>query len=116
EKRRSGVDGGDMLSTLLETRDEDNTQLTEDEIIGHVGVLFAAGHETSANATTWTLFLLSQHPKIAADLYDELDGVLSGDSPTMEQIAQLPLLDRVVKESLRILPPLPSKPRIVHSD
>jgi cytochrome P450 len=116
EKRRSGVDGGDMLSTLLETRDEDNTQLTEDEIIGHVGVLFAAGHETSANAITWTLFLLSQHPKIAADLYDELDGVLSGDSPTMEQIAQLPLLDRVVKESLRILPPLPSKPRIVHAD
>ena len=81
--------------------------LSEDELLGHVSVIFVAGHETSANALTWTLFLLSQHPEIAADLLDELDTVLKGEAPTVEQLQQLPLLERVIKESMRILPPVP---------
>lgn len=116
QKRASGADGGDVLSMLVAARDEDGTTLTEDEIIGHAGVIFAAGHETTSNALTWTLFLLSQHPKVAADLLDELDAKLQGAAPTLEQLGQLPILDSVIKESLRIIPPVPLNHRIVHED
>jgi cytochrome P450 len=110
-KRAQGRTGSDMLSMLLASRDESGGTLTDDEVIGHVGVIFAAGHETSANPLLWTLFLLSQHPQIACDLVDELKGVLHGEPPTTEQLTRLPLLDCVVKESLRVLPPVPIHPR-----
>lgn len=116
DRRASGVLGNDMLSMLIQTRDEAGARLTEDELIGHAGVIFAAGHETSSNALAWTLLLLSQHPQILRDLHDELQGLLRGDAPRVEQLASLPLLDRVVKESLRILPPVPFNHRIVGTD
>ena len=101
-------DTGVVLSMLIKARDaETGMTLSEDELLGHVSVIFAAGHETSANALTWTLFLLSQHPEIAADLLDELDTVLKGKAPTVEQLQQLPLLERIIKESMRILTPVP---------
>lgn len=104
-QKRSQPAATDVLATLVRAYDEDGTKLNEDELIGHAFTLFVAGHETTANALTWTLFLLSQHPYIYADLLDELEGVLHGDAPTIEQLHQLPLLDGVVKESLRLLPP-----------
>ncbi|MEO0935309.1 MAG: cytochrome P450, partial [Cyanobacteria bacterium J06641_2] len=107
-RKASDSDTGDVLSMLIQARDaETGMTLSEDELLGHVSVIFAAGHETSANALTWTLFLLSQHPEVAADLLDELDTVLQGKAPTVEQLQQLPLLERVIKESMRILPPVP---------
>jgi cytochrome P450 len=112
-KRAAGGDAGDVLSELIRARDaETGLALTEDELLGHTGVLFAAGHETSANALTWTLFLLAQHPAVAADLHDELHGVLRGAAPTAAQLARLPLLDRVLKESLRVLTPVPWNARV----
>jgi cytochrome P450 len=112
-KQTSSADAGDVLSMLIQARDaETGVGLTEDELLGHVSVIFAAGHETSANALTWTLFLLSQHPEVAADLLDELERVLQGEPPTIEQLQQLPLLERVIKESLRILPPVPWNARV----
>lgn len=113
DKRRRDGEGKDMLSTLLAARDEDGSALDEDELIGHAGVIFAAGHETSTNALAWTFFLLAQHPRIARDLEDELDSVLRGAPPSIEALAKLPLLDAVVKESMRVLPPVPMHPRIV---
>jgi cytochrome P450 len=80
--------------------------MTEEELIGEVSVLFTAAHETNTVALTWTLFLLSQHPKILADLVDELEGELRGEPPRVDQFDRLPLLERVIKESLRILPPV----------
>jgi cytochrome P450 len=112
EKRAKGVDGGDMLSLLLQAHYEDGQPLSEDEILGHTEIFFGAGHETSSNALSWTLFLLSQHPQIAADVLDEMQGVLHGDAPTSQQMGELPLLDRVIKESLRLLPPAPINLRI----
>ncbi|MGC4090907.1 MAG: cytochrome P450 [Polyangiaceae bacterium] len=113
QRRKTGFSGSDMLSMLMEARDENGGQLSEDELIGHAGVIFAAGHETSSHALSWTMLLLSQHPRILSDLYDELDGVLHGDAPRVDQLASLPLLERVVKESLRILPPVPFNHRVV---
>ena len=114
QKRASGLDEGDVLSMLLRARDEESgLQLSEDEVLGHTGVIFAAGHETSSNALTWTLFLLTQHPHVTADLLDELEGVLHGEAPTVEQLQHLPLLDHVVKESMRVLPPAPWNGRVL---
>jgi cytochrome P450 len=116
ERRQSGALGNDMLSSLMDASDEAGGKLSADELIGHAGVIFAAGHETSSNALCWTLFLLSQHPKVAADLADELAGELRGDAPTVEQLARLPLLDHVVKESLRVFPPVPFNHRLAAGD
>ena len=111
-KRAKGTDDGDLLSTLLTVQDADGTRLTEDDLLGHLSLLFLAAHETCANTLTWTLFLLAQHPQVTADLLDELRGVLKGNPPTVEQLSELPLLERVVKESLRLLPPAPFGARI----
>lgn len=111
-KRAEPALGDDILSALLSARDQHGAELSEDELIGHASVLFAAGHETSSNALAWTLALLSQHPAIAAALHDELDGKLRGRAPEAAELAELPLLDRVVKESLRLLPPAPLNHRI----
>jgi cytochrome P450 len=116
-KRASGAQGTDLLSNLIHARDaEDGSGLTEDELVSHAGVLFAAGHETSANALTWTLFLLSQHPQAAADLQDELQAQLNGAEPTVDQLENLRFLDAVVKESLRLFPPAPFNGRILSTE
>lgn len=116
-ERRRQLDGAsDILSALLQATDEHGAALDEDELIGHAGVLFAAGHETSSNALCWTLALLSQHPEVAAALDDELTGTLRGSAPRVDQLAALPVLDGVVKESLRLLPPAPLNHRIAAAD
>lgn len=113
EKRIAGDDGGDVLSMLMDARDEeDGSMLSEGDLLGHAGLLFIAGHETSSNALAFTLLLLSQHPQICADLLDELQAALGGAPPTVEQLRELPLLDRVVKESMRVLPPVPWNSRV----
>ncbi len=105
-KRAGGTDTGDALSMLLRAHDEDGTRLTDEELIGQTLTLFVAGHETTATALTWTLFLLSQHPRVMADVLDELDGRLRGTAPAVGQLGNLPLLEGVIKESMRLFPPL----------
>jgi cytochrome P450 len=102
--RRTLAVGNDVLSLLIRARDEAGMGMTDAELIGQAAVLFGAAHLTTANTLTWTLFLLAQHPKVAEALCAELTGVLGGAAPTVEQQEQLPLLDRVIKESMRVLP------------
>ncbi|PTM57768.1 cytochrome P450 [Desmospora activa] len=104
-KKRAETDATDVLASLVQARDEDGSFLTDDELVGHAFTLYVAGHETTANALTWSIFLLSQHPDILSDLLEELDGALGGSDPTLEKLASLTLLDSVIKESLRLLPP-----------
>ncbi len=112
-KRAASSNDRDVLSMLIQARDfETGVELSEDELLGHTGVFFLAGHETSSNALTWTFFLLEQHPQVFADLLDELLNVLHGEAPTVEQLQQLPLLERVIKESMRVLPPVPWNGRV----
>ena len=116
-KRAIGGNQSDMLSMLVQARDEESgLQLSEDELIAHTGVIFGAGHETTAHALTWILFLLSQHPQVTADLVDELDNVLHGEAPTVSQLSQLPLLERVIKEGMRVLPSVPWNWRVTSQE
>jgi cytochrome P450 len=101
EKRKRPVEGSGVLSLLLRSHTDN------DVLVGQLTTLFAASYETMVNVLTWTLFLLAQHPGITADVLDELDGTLCGLPPTIEQLNQLPLLELVIKESMRVLPPVP---------
>lgn len=101
--RRGGHLGHDVLSLLIRAHDEMGN-VSDDQLIGHIVLLFGAAHLTSAHTLTWTLFLLAQHPEIMRQLNDELQSSLAGSSPTHEQVDALPVLDRVLKESMRVLP------------
>jgi cytochrome P450 len=102
--RRADALGTDVLSQLIRAHDEAGNGMTDAELIGQTAILFGAAHLTTANTLTWTLFLLAQHPQVASALAAELREVLSGAAPTLEQLEHLPLLDRVIKESMRLLP------------
>jgi cytochrome P450 len=104
DHRAHAKDGRDVLSLLIQARDDDGSGLGDDELVSHAGLLFMAGHETTANTLAWTLMLLAEHPSVRQGVEDELDAVLRGAAPTIEDIARLPLLDAVVKESMRVLP------------
>ena len=107
ERRRAkGLGGTDTLSLFLETHNVDGSMMSDDEIVGETVAVFRGGSKTSASALTWTIFLLCQHPDLYAHLSDELAATLRGAAPTFEQLNQLPLLEGVIKESLRLVPPV----------
>ena len=106
ERRRSGEDKGDLLSMLLLARDEDDAGvMTDEQVRDEVLTLFLAGHETTANALTWTCYLLSQNREEEAKLQAELDEVLDGRAPIMDDISSLKYTEAVFAESMRLFPP-----------
>jgi cytochrome P450 len=106
DRRASGVDKGDLLSMLLMAVDSEGAGgMTDKQARDEAFTLFAAGHETTANTLTWTWYLLSQHPQAEARLHAELDRVLAGRAPTMNDLPNLPYTDRIIKESMRLYPP-----------
>ncbi len=106
ERRRAGgEDHGDLLSMLLQARDEDGGRMTDRQLRDEALTLFAAGHETTALALTWTFYLLAQHPAAEAKLAAELDAVLGGRAPTLEDRPNLPYTEQVVTEAMRLYPP-----------
>lgn len=117
-RRRGGTAGRDVLSALLRARDEEAGALTDDEVIAHTVSLIFAGQDTVAATLSLTLMLLAQHPAVLGDLGDELDAALRGAPPSPDDLSRLPLLDAVVNESMRVLPPIvhllfrqPAEPR-----
>jgi cytochrome P450 len=111
ERRTSGAGGSNVLSLLIKAQDEEGFGLSDDDLLGHMNLLFVAAYGTMSQALSWTLFLLAQHPQIRSDLTDELRGALGGGAPSVGALAKLPLLERVIKESMRLLPPLPYSSR-----
>jgi cytochrome P450 len=98
---------GDLLSMLLQSRDEegDGLKLNDEELRDQVLTLFLAGFETVANALAWTWLLLGQNPIVESRLYDELDAVLAGRFPTYEDIPRLEYTAMVLSESMRLYRP-----------
>ncbi len=107
ERRRSeNVDKGDLLSMLLMSQDEDGSGMSNRQLLDEVITLFAAGHETTSNALTWTWYLLSQHPDVMQRVQAEVDEVLQGRTPTLADLRDMPYSLMVIKESMRVYPPV----------
>jgi len=97
----------DAMALLMNAHDDEVAPLTDDELVAEAATLFIAGHETVAMTLSWTLFLLERHPAIHKSLMTELDSVLGGRDPGFEDIQKMVYLDRVIKESMRILTVIP---------
>ena len=109
ERRASGEDRGDLLSMLLAARDEDGKEtdgMSDQQVRDEAMTLFLAGHETTANALTWTWYLLSQNSVEERQLHAEVDRVLGGRIPTMDDIPNLPYTRMVLSEAMRLCPPV----------
>ncbi|QQL45397.1 cytochrome P450 [Sulfuriroseicoccus oceanibius] len=97
----------DLLSMLLRVADDASGQrMTLRDVRNETITLLIAGHETTANALSWTLHLLATHPEIQEDVRDEVASVLGGRPPVVDDLARLELLTRVVHESMRLFPPI----------
>src|SRR5580692_3347636 len=107
DHRAAGIDSGDLLSMLLASRDEeeDHSGMTDEQLRDEVLTIFLAGYETVANALTWTWLLLAQNPDAEAKLHVEIDTVLGGRLPTLEDLPQLRYAEMVLAESMRLYPP-----------
>ena len=105
-RRRAGTGGGDILDLLLGAEDKETGEpIDETQIRDEVVTLMLAGHETSANALAWTLYLLATDPEVEARLVEELDAHLGGGPATAADLPSVPYLKQVVQESMRIYPP-----------
>jgi cytochrome P450 len=116
-RRQSGEIGDDLLGMLMDTQDEETGERMNDpQLRDEVMTMFLAGHETTATNLTWTFYLLSKHPEVERRLRAEINEVLEGRTPTVGDLAQLGYLDRVLKESQRLFPPVPMVERIALDD
>jgi cytochrome P450 len=105
EEHRSNPDSNDMLSMMMHFRDANTGYMSDELLLDESLTLFLAGHETTANALTWTWHLLGQHPHIERRLHAELDRVLTGQPPTPADLSLLVYTGCVFRESLRLYPP-----------
>jgi cytochrome P450 len=110
ERRAEGAamaDRGDLLSMLLMAQDEEDQHrgMTDQQVRDEAMTIFLAGHETTANALTWTWYLLSQAPDVERRLHAEVDQVLGRRLPTVDDIPALGFVERVVTEAMRLYPP-----------
>jgi cytochrome P450 len=105
----AGEATGDLLGMLLTARDEEDggRALPEDEIRDQLMTIFLAGHETTATALAWAAWALAADPELAARVAGEVDAVLGPRTPALADLARLPLLAALVKETLRRYPPVP---------
>ena len=112
----------DLLYTLLDAQDSEAgiKRMTDTQLRDEVMTIFLAGHETTANALTWTFYLLSEYPSVEAKLYEELKSVLGNGNgngskhdanrlglriPAVEDIPNLEYTEKIVRESMRLYPP-----------
>ncbi len=106
ERRTSGEDKGDLLSVLLFAKDADTGEgMSEGQIRDELMTMFIAGHETTATTLSWALIELARHPEAEARFHAELDAVLPGRVPTLDDLAHLLYTQAVIKEILRLYPP-----------
>jgi cytochrome P450 len=98
--------GDDLLSMLMEAKDEATGESMDDrQLRDEAMTIFLAGHETTANALTWTWLLLSRYPAALRELRAELQSVLGGRAPSMEDLPKLRFNKMVIEESMRLYPP-----------
>ena len=116
ERRASGHDAGDLLSMLLAAQDEDGSKMTDRQLRDETITLFLAGHETTASALSWTWWLLAQNPAVEKKLHAELDAVLGGRAPALDDLPNLVYTGHVITEALRLYPPAWGTARLAVED
>ncbi len=106
ERRKSKADTGDLLSMLLAAQEEGTGEgMSDAQVRDEVMTIFLAGHETTANALSWALYLLARHPDLYQRLKAEAAAVLDGRTPTASDVPRLAFALQVFKEALRLYPP-----------
>jgi cytochrome P450 len=105
-RRTSGQTSGDLLSVLLRAQDDEGLGMTDRQLHDEIMTLFLAGHETTANALSWTWLLLGQNPGVEEKLVEELRRVLSGRSPTAADLPRLTYTEMILREAMRLYPPV----------
>lgn len=106
ERRDTGAQHDDLLSMLMEARDEETgTGMTDRQLRDEIMTIFIAGHETTALLLSWTWVMLSRHPDVRQQVEAEVGEALGGRVPTAEDVQRLPYLGRVINEVLRLHPP-----------
>jgi cytochrome P450 len=91
--------------------------MSDIQVRDEVMTIFIAGHETTANALTWTFYLLSQNPNIEKKLLDELGSVInSNKTPTVDDMPKLKFTEKVLRESMRLYPPVWTIGRSVNNE
>lgn len=106
EMAQAAVESDDLFSVLLRATDENGLAMSDKQIRDEVLTLLLAGHETTAVALSWTWYLLAQHPHVERTLWSELHRVLNGRSPRPQDLPDLPYTERVIKEAMRLYPPI----------
>lgn len=105
DRRAHGAGRADLLSRLLDARDEDDgAKMSDRQVRDEVLTLFVAGHETTATGLAWTLYLACKHPAIYAAMEREADAL--GRDPGVSDLPKLDLCLRAFKEALRLYPPV----------
>jgi cytochrome P450 len=105
-RRNSDKRYNDLLEMLMDVQDEDTGEkMSDKQLRDEIMTIFLAGHETTANALTWGLYLLSQNPEIEKKYLDEIDTVLGGKTPSFDDLKNLPYLTQIIHEVLRLYPP-----------
>lgn len=108
ERRGNSQNRNDLLSTMLNAQDEDDINkkgMSDTQIKDETLTLFMAGHETTANLLTWTLYLISQNARVEAKIIQEINTVLGERVPNYEDLHNLKYLKMVLTESMRLFPP-----------
>jgi cytochrome P450 len=104
-RRAAGGEGDDLLSMLLSARDEDGSAMSPRQLLDEVLTLFLAGHETTALALSYALYLLATHPEAQDELRAELARELNGRLPEYADLPRLAYTRKVVNEAMRLYPP-----------
>ena len=102
----SGQMSGDLLSVFLQVQDDEGVGMTDRQLHDEIMTLFLAGHETTANVLSWAWFLLGQNPEAEEKLIEELGRVLGGRVPTPADLPRLVYTDTVLREAMRLYPPV----------
>lgn len=110
--RREACGNGDGLLGLLIDGPGMNDDLLRDQLL----TLLIAGHDTSTAALAWALYLLGHHPDVLEVARSEVDRVLGGDPPTLESVGELTYLEQVIRETLRLYPPIHIGTRVAVAD
>jgi cytochrome P450 len=112
EARAGGGERDDLLHRLIAARDpETGRSMDEEQLVDNLLTFYLAGHDTTATALTWTLYLLARSPVWSAALEDEIERVTGGEAISAAHVEKLVLTQQVLKESMRLYPPVPMMSR-----